>query len=446
MDETFLEESIDFALKFAQKYNVEFFESAVLSFNKERISAFIAQFFGLPTQMVERLAETWLLVRIVKDSRLFEASVNIDTDFKTKVSRVIEKMLTVSKDYGKQIHSEWLESAPDSNDSEKVERQPRGSITLEEVLKNCKETVMKIGEDSQRIFINLAQIGETFVYGNQNGARLQHKSSGFSLIVGAMVANDAKSTLKYSSPDPSTIVSDKIIDDAQFMFKSFSGAKKTDLSDVDELVLDPCLAGFILHMACHHSAPSRKPTTNSVCILDDPSCPSAFHNYFFDDEGTKAKATVLIDKEGYQHEISDRFAAIEPHRPTGHYRRWPPSFRPQLSLSHTHVAGGECSDDEIFELGRGIYARGYRDFWKDNEGTLHVIPREAFLVRKKDILHPLPRVQLFFDIQNIVSGISLAGRTMTHSSPLSNCPNCHEHVSVCAPQIRMKGVRIEYVE
>ena len=447
MYEMILEESVDFSIKFAQKFNIGFVESAALSFSKKRISAMIAQVFGLPTQVIERSDDTWLLVRIVKGSRLLEAGVNIDADFKSRISQVIKKMLTLSNGYGKPIHPDWLGLAPDSNNSERIVRELQDSTSLEERMKNYKEAVIELGEDSQRTFVNLTQISETFLYKNQNGARLQHKSSGFALTVGAMVANDAKSILRYSSSNSSAIVSTEIIDDAQLMFKSFSEAKRTNLSDIEEVVLDPCLAGLTLHMVCHHSAsPEHKITSSSLRILDDPSCPNAFHSYFFDDEGTKAQATILIDEQGHRHEILDRFAATGLHKPTGHYRRWPQTFRPQLSLSHTHVIGSNCSDGEIFEIGRGIYARGYRDFWKDNEEILHVIPREAFSIQGKDIAHPLPRVHLLFDIRNIVSNISLAGNTIIHSYPLSDCPNCHENISVCAPKIRMKGVKIQYAE
>ena len=447
MEKVLLEESIDFTIKFAQKFNIEFVESAALLLNKKRIVTMIARVFGLPSQVIETSHDTWLLVRIVKDSRLLEASVNVDVDFKNRIPRVIEKMLTFSKGYGKPIHSDWLRLAPKSSNSERIERESPDSNSLEEKMEGYKETVLKLGEDSQRTFVNLTQISETFLYGNQNDARLQHKSFGFALTVGAMVSKDAKSILRYSSSDTSAIVSTEIVDDAQLLFRGFSGAKKADLSNIEEVVLDPCLAGLTLHMACHHSAPPKhKVTASSIRVLDDPLCLGAFHGYFFDDEGTKAQATLLIDEQGHRHEILDRFAARGVHKPTGHYRRWPQTFRPHLSLSHTHVEGGHCSDDEIFEIGKGIYARGYRDFWEDNEKILHVIPREAFSIQGKDITHPLPKVHLLFDVQNLVSNVTLAGNTTIHSYRLLDCPYCHEDISVCAPKIRMKGVKVQYVE
>lgn len=167
MEKVLLEESIDFTIKFAQKFNIEFVESAALLLNKKRIVTMIARVFGLPSQVIETSHDTWLLVRIVKDSRLLEASVNVDVDFKNRIPRVIEKMLTFSKGYGKPIHSDWLRLAPKSSNSERIERESPDSNSLEEKMEGYKETVLKLGEDSQRTFVNLTQISETFHTGTK---------------------------------------------------------------------------------------------------------------------------------------------------------------------------------------------------------------------------------------------------------------------------------------
>ncbi len=96
-----------------------------------------------------------------------------------------------------------------------------------------------------------------------------------------------------------------------------------------------------------------------ITVLDDATIPFKRGSFFFDDEGTPAQKTVLVEKgvlKGYMHDrLSAMKAGVES---TGNGRRESYHFRPIPRMTNTMIAPGETDPASIIKsLDKGLYVK-----------------------------------------------------------------------------------------
>jgi TldD protein len=149
-------------------------------------------------------------------------------------------------------------------------------------------------------------------------------------------------------------------------------ARRLDRFDGD-LVLDPSCTALLARRALAPAldasrwlagmsrAPAEKMLgTPLVGLIDDATAAGGFGSYLFDDEGTPAARTVLVDKGAVLGPFTDRATAAGLRRPpTGNGRRPGPLAPAQPLPSNLALAAGDLPVDALLATGgRGLLLEG----------------------------------------------------------------------------------------
>ncbi len=134
------------------------------------------------------------------------------------------------------------------------------------------------------------------------------------------------------------------------------------------VILDPSTSGTFAHESFGHGTEADqfvrdrsylKPLFGTVVapeivsILDDGRYPGGFGTIYFDDEGTPAQRTLLIDRGRFVGALHDRTTAEAlGARPTGNARRSDFLSRVWVRMTNTMVAGGDMTLDELVKEAR----------------------------------------------------------------------------------------------
>lgn len=96
-----------------------------------------------------------------------------------------------------------------------------------------------------------------------------------------------------------------------------------------------------------------------VTVIDDPTMPNKRGSYRFDDEGTPAGKTVLVDRGVLVGYMYDRLTAMhDKMKSTGNGRRESYQHRPVPRMTNTMIAPGESSpEDVIRSLSNGLFVK-----------------------------------------------------------------------------------------
>jgi TldD protein len=197
------------------------------------------------------------------------------------------------------------------------------------------------------------------------------------------------------------------------------------------VVLDQELAGVFIHEAVGHATEAdivleggsclegmmgQRIGSDLVTVLDDPSMMQNGY-YPFDDEGSPAQETVLVEKGVLQTYLHSRETAG---RMGGAPRnaRSQGTDRPVVRMSNTYVANGEWKLEEIFEeLKDGIYLLGSRGGQvSPAEGVFQFNAKRGYLVKGGEKREMLRDVSLSGKTLEILSRVRAVGDDLKLSS------------------------------
>lgn len=96
-----------------------------------------------------------------------------------------------------------------------------------------------------------------------------------------------------------------------------------------------------------------------VTVIDDATLPNKRGSFRFDDEGTPAKRTVLVDKGILTGYMYDRLSSMRDGvKSTGNGRRESYQHRPIPRMTNTFIAPGEMSPDEVIRsVPKGLFVK-----------------------------------------------------------------------------------------
>lgn len=96
-----------------------------------------------------------------------------------------------------------------------------------------------------------------------------------------------------------------------------------------------------------------------ITVIDDPTIPRKRGSYVFDDEGTQAQRTVLVEAGILRGYLYDRLTAMKDHlRSTGNGRRQSYQHKPIPRMSNTLIAPGTTSPEDIIRsVTRGLLVK-----------------------------------------------------------------------------------------
>ncbi len=188
--------------------------------------------------------------------------------------------------------------------------------------------------------------------------------------------------------------------------------------------------GTMIHEACGHALEAdivmkdfsafrdrigTSVASPDVSIVDDPTLPSVFGGYRFDDEGTEAQRTLLIDKGILATYLTDRDTSARMHLPlSGNGRR--ASFRhppiPRMSATFL-LPGKETEQDLLRDMDSGLFVTRLGGGEVDpTTGDFVFQVTEGFRVRSGKIGHPIRGALLIGNGPQILQSIAGVGADM----------------------------------
>lgn len=137
------------------------------------------------------------------------------------------------------------------------------------------------------------------------------------------------------------------------------------------VLMDGSAGGTMIHEACGHGLEAdiiqkdfsayrdrigELVANPLVTILDDATLPGRYGSYLYDDEGTPAKRTVLVENGVLKNYLTDILSARVGNLPlSGNGRRESYRYQPIPRMSNTFIAPGETERGEMLErIKRGL--------------------------------------------------------------------------------------------
>jgi TldD protein len=223
------------------------------------------------------------------------------------------------------------------------------------------------------------------------------------------------------------------------------------------VVLSSEAGGTLIHEACGHSLEAdfimkgtsifagkvgKKVASDLVTVVDDTTLSGKFGSYAFDDEGTSAKKTILIENGILKGFLSDRFTAqqlgIEK---TGNGRRENFRHKPVPRMTNTLIAPGKMDPQDIIasvKNGLLIKHMGGGQVNVTNGDFVFEIT-EGYLIGNGKIKHPVRGAILTGNGPKVLETIDMVGSDLGFQTGVCGKYD-HAPVSDAQPTIRIPEI------
>jgi TldD protein len=219
------------------------------------------------------------------------------------------------------------------------------------------------------------------------------------------------------------------------------------------LLHEVCGHGLEADVAAHpgsayHGRIGERVAVEGLTLVDDPTKPEDAPHYRYDDEGTPASSTVLIEDGVLRSYMHDRRSATGlAARPNGHARRVSYRFPALPRMSSTFVTAGADDPHEIVSsVGHGIYVRAISGGDTDmDSGRFTVRASEPYLIEGGRITAPLRGAILAGTGSQILQTIDRIGNDVefyNHSYACNKLDQFPLTVSVGQPTIRIPTLHV----
>lgn len=222
---------------------------------------------------------------------------------------------------------------------------------------------------------------------------------------------------------------------------------------VMNVLIDGEAGGTVIHEACGHGLEAdivnksfsvykgkigERVANESVTLVDDPTLPKLNGHYKYDDEGTEASRTVLIENGVLKGYLSDIMSYMEYGVPkTGNGRRSSYSSLPIPRMSNTFLMPGNCEFGEMLEkTGDGLLVKrmgGGQVNPTTGDFVFHV--SEAYTVESGKVKYPVKGAILTGNGPKMLNDIVALGKNL-HFDP-GTCGKSGQGVPVTDAQPTM---------
>jgi len=268
-------------------------------------------------------------------------------------------------------------------------------------------------------------------YASSEGARIESESTKVAFFGGVFAKKNG--ALQFGSERTGATAGFEYIKDPE-TFGTGAADKAIRLlnarhapSGTFKVVLDPLLTGVFIHEALGHAVEAdhiiqgesilegrlgEEIASEQVTIYDDPSIPGSFGFYYYDDEGTRAQRTMLVEGgvlKGFLH--SRETASTLGMTSTGNSRAQGFDYLPVVRMSNTHLEPMGQELEELFEgIDYGVYLLGSKGGEVDPaKGVFQFSAEEGFLIEKGEITAPVKDVALSGEILRILRDVDAVG-------------------------------------
>ncbi|QFY42665.1 metalloprotease TldD [Candidatus Methylospira mobilis] len=228
------------------------------------------------------------------------------------------------------------------------------------------------------------------------------------------------------------------------------------------VVLGPGWPGILLHEAIGHGLEgdfNRKGSSaftgrigqrvaSPLCtIVDDGTLIGRRGSLNFDDEGTQAQRTVLIEDGILQGYMQDRLNARLMGVPvTGNGRRESYAHLPMPRMTNTYMLAGAHDPAEILaSVDKGLYARSFGGGQVDiTSGKFVFSASEAYLIENGKLTRPVKGATLIGNGPDVLTRVSMVGNDLEMDPGVGSCGKGGQSVPVGVgqPTLRVDGLTV----
>jgi len=225
------------------------------------------------------------------------------------------------------------------------------------------------------------------------------------------------------------------------------------------VVISSEAGGTLIHEACGHALEAdfimkgtsifagkvgKKVASEMVTVLDDTTLPGKFGSYNFDDEGTPAQKTILIENGILRGFMSDKFTAKQLGIPaSGNGRRESFRNKPVPRMTNTLIAPGKMDPNEIIaSIQNGLLVKrmGGGEVNVTNGDFVFEV-NEGYLIEDGKIKHPVRGAILTGNGPKILEIIDMVGSDLGFQTGVCGKYD-HAPVSDAQPTIRIPEIII----
>jgi TldD protein len=226
------------------------------------------------------------------------------------------------------------------------------------------------------------------------------------------------------------------------------------------VIIDNAFGGVIFHEACGHSLEATQVARRSsvftdclgkpiaseiVTAVDDGTMPNEWGSLNIDDEGEKARKTVLIENGILKSYMVDKLNGLRMGMPaTGSSRRESYAYAPTSRMTNTYIAAGSDSVDEIIgSTEYGLYAKKMGGgSVQPATGDFNFAVLEAYMVRGGKIAEPVRGATLIGRGCEVLMSIDRVGRNLSLGQGICGSISGSVATSVGQPMIRVKKLTV----
>ena len=226
------------------------------------------------------------------------------------------------------------------------------------------------------------------------------------------------------------------------------------------VAIDNGFGGVIFHEACGHSLEAssvaygrsqfvgklgQKIANEKVTAIDDGTIPNAWGSINFDDEGTPAQKTVLIEKGVLKSYMIDKMGGRRlGMASTGNARRQSYAYTPTSRMTNTYIAPGEDKNEDIIaSMEYGLYAKDMGGGSVNPvTGEFNFSVNEGYIVRNGKICEPVRGASLVGKGSEIIQNIDMVGSDLAMGQGMCGSSSGSVPTNVGQPLIRVSSITV----
>lgn len=189
----------------------------------------------------------------------------------------------------------------------------------------------------------------------------------------------------------------------------------------------------------------EKVASELVTVVDDSTLPGKRGSYSFDDEGTPAGRTVLVERgilKGFIHSLESAWRMQT--ASTGNGRRQSFRYRPIVRMSNTLIAPGDHNPEDIISsVDSGMYVKRMGGGQVDtSSGDFVFRVNEGYRIEKGKITDPVRGATLIGNGPEILRQIDMVGSDLGFDIGTCGKDGQHVPVSDAQPTIRIPSITV----
>jgi len=370
------------------------------------------------------------VVRTFKGGRWYEYGLQQVAELKA----VVEKLQRLPTQTKKQVALQEFESW--SLNEEITGAKPPSEIPIEEKASKVREIFDEIQKADKRVINPIVSYYDTIlerIFINNEGCVLRQKIPRTRVFIQPIVKEGSRVEFDYFSESGEVgfeIMDEITSEEIEQLVKNSTDllASEKTPSGTLPIILDPDMAGLIAHESFGHGLEAdqilrersylrqylNKPVASELCMIcDSPVEANNIGSYFFDDEGIRAKKTVLVEGGILKNLLHDRYtASVMNLTPGGNGRRESYAHKLHVRMTNTFFEEGDWDLDEMMEgIQYGIMAvRGYFGMEDPLAGGMQVTSKKGYLIENGERTKLLDAITLSGYVLDVLKSIDAVGK------------------------------------